>query len=268
MNSHGKRWVTGFIVVPVLYAAIAYGSQEVFAGLIGLATLLGVGEYHRLVFGASFVREKAISLVIAVLILLAALAGDMAGLVAVLTFSVVAVLILNLLRSRETGPDLLPVAKVVLGILYVPLLMSHFILMRRSEQGILWIFFILVLAFAGDIAAYYIGRGIGKRKLLAEVSPAKTVEGTIGLFAGSVVGCLIYRQFFFPALPLVHAVIIGFVGSIVGQLGDLCESALKRAAGVKDSGVLLPGHGGILDRLDCLMFIAPFVYYYRMFLIQ
>jgi phosphatidate cytidylyltransferase len=73
---------------------------------------------------------------------------------------------------------------------------------------------------------------------------------------------------FFPLLSAPHAVILGLVGSIVGQLGDLCESALKRAAGVKDSGVMLPGHGGILDRLDCLMFITPFVYYYQVFIIR
>ncbi len=131
-----------------------------------------------------------------------------------------------------------------------------------------WIFFILVLAFSGDIAAYYVGSRMGKRKLLPKVSPGKTVEGTIGLVVVSIAGCLLFRQLFFPLLSVPHAVILGLVGSIAGQLGDLCESALKRAAGVKDSGVMLPGHGGILDRLDCLMFITPFMYYYRVFIIR
>ena len=128
--------------------------------------------------------------------------------------------------------------------------------------------FILVLAFTGDVAAYYVGKGMGKRKLLPHVSPGKTVEGTIGLVAGSIAGCLLFRQLFFPLLPVAHAVILGLVGSVTGQLGDLCESAFKRAAGVKDSGALLPGHGGILDRLDCLMFIAPVVYYYQALIIR
>jgi phosphatidate cytidylyltransferase len=99
------------------------------------------------------------------------------------------------------------------------------------------------------------------------VSPGKSVEGTIALVAGSIAGCLIFSYFFFPQLPAVHAAIMGLVGSVAGQLGDLCESALKRTAGVKDSGMLLPGHGGILDRLDCLMFITPFVYYYQEYFI-
>jgi phosphatidate cytidylyltransferase len=73
---------------------------------------------------------------------------------------------------------------------------------------------------------------------------------------------------FFPVLSLVHAILLGFIGSILGQLGDLCESTIKRVSGVKDSGFLLPGHGGILDRLDCLLFIVPFVYYYDMFIIK
>jgi phosphatidate cytidylyltransferase len=125
-----------------------------------------------------------------------------------------------------------------------------------------------VLAFAGDIAAYYVGRRLGRKKLLPEVSPGKTVEGVIGLVVGSIAGCLLFRHFFFPLLPVVHTVVLGLVGSVIGQLGDLCESALKRAAGVKDSGTLLPGHGGMLDRLDCLMFITPYVYYYQALVIK
>jgi phosphatidate cytidylyltransferase len=100
------------------------------------------------------------------------------------------------------------------------------------------------------------------------VSPGKTVEGTLGLVVGSIIACVLFRQWFFPMLSMWHMVTLGLVGSVTGQLGDLCESALKRNAGVKDSGTLLPGHGGILDRLDCLMFITPFVYYYRVLVIQ
>jgi phosphatidate cytidylyltransferase len=138
-------------------------------------------------------------------------------------------------------------------------------MIRRSPQGVIWVFLIIILAFCGDIAAYYVGRTMGKKKLLPSVSPGKTVEGTIALVVGSMAGVIIFRQLFLNDLSFGHAVILGFLGSIIGQLGDLCESALKREAGVKDSGSLLPGHGGIMDRLDCLIFIAPFVYYYRMF---
>jgi phosphatidate cytidylyltransferase len=268
MNPHIKRWITGVVVVPILFAVIAYGSEAVFAALIVGASLLGMAEYNRMAFGPGFLWEKTETMAVSLLLLLSAATGEMTLMVTILSFSVMVVLMLNLLRIRERGPDMSRAGGVMLGILYIPLLMSHFILIRRTPSGVLWIFFILVLAFTGDIAAYYVGRALGKSKVLPEVSPGKTTEGTVGLVIGSVVGCLLFRQFFFPLVPVGHVVILGLVGSVAGQLGDLSESALKRSAGVKDSGSLLPGHGGILDRLDCLMFITPFVYYYRALVIR
>ncbi|MCL5808314.1 MAG: phosphatidate cytidylyltransferase [Deltaproteobacteria bacterium] len=268
MNPHAKRWATGVIAVPILFFIIAYGSETIFALLIIIVTLVGVMEYNRMVFGTALLREKVETLTVALLILIAAITGDRVLLVAILSFTVMTSLMLNLLRIKKEGLDMIRVGKVILGVVYVPLLMSHFILVRQEPAGIRWIFFILVLAFSGDIAAYYVGKKLGRRKLLPEVSPGKTLEGTIGLVIGSIIGCLLFRQLFFPMLPVLHTVILGLVGSVAGQLGDLCESALKRAAGVKDSGTLLPGHGGILDRLDCLMFVTPFVYYYRVLILQ
>jgi len=263
MTPHLKRWATGVIAVPILFFIIAYGAETIFVLLIVIATLVGVMEYNRMVFGTGLVREKVETLTVAMLILTAVASGDRTLLIAILSFAVMAILMLNLLRIGEEGLDMIRLGKVILGVMYIPLLMSHFILVRQAPAGVQWIFFILVLAFSGDIAAYYVGKGIGRRKLLPGVSPGKTVEGTIGLVIGSITGCVLFRHLFFPMLPVLHAVILGLVGSVLGQLGDLCESALKRAAGVKDSGTLLPGHGGILDRLDCLMFITPFVYYYQ-----
>ncbi|HBB15611.1 MAG TPA: phosphatidate cytidylyltransferase [Syntrophus sp. (in: bacteria)] len=268
MNPHMKRWATGVIAVPILIGIIAYGPEEMFTLLIAFATLAGMAEYNRMVFGKGFRWEKAETLVVALFTLLAAAAGDRVLLTAVLSFAVMVILMLNLLRVDEEGLDMIRVGKVIVGIMYIPLLLSHFILIRQTSSGVYWIFFILVLAFSGDIAAYYVGSRMGKTKLLPKVSPGKTVEGTIGLVVGSIAGALLFRQLFFPLLPVPHAVIMALVGSIAGQLGDLCESVLKRTAGVKDSGAMLPGHGGILDRLDCLMFITPFVYYYRVFIIR
>ena len=104
--------------------------------------------------------------------------------------------------------------------------------------------FVLVLAFAGDTAALYIGKYFGKNKLILSVSPGKTVEGTIALVCGSVIACLIFSYFYFPEMSMVQIFILSFVGSIIGQLGDLCESAIKRNYGLKDASSLLPGHGG------------------------
>ncbi len=145
MNPHMKRWITGVIAVPILFTVIAYGSEALFAALIIGATLLGMAEYNRMVFGPGLSREKIETMVIALLILLSAAAGDMTLLVTVLTFAVMAVLMLNLLRFREQGPDMTTVGGVILGILYIPLLMSHFILIRQDTSR----------AFSGSFLSWF-----------------------------------------------------------------------------------------------------------------
>jgi len=155
-----------------------------------------------------------------------------------------------------------------LGFMYLPLLMSYFILLRLLPDGVLWVFFTLTVAFSGDVFAFYIGKTIGKRKLQPFISPGKTVAGTAGLIIGSVAGGILFQKFAFTHLPLAHAVILGSFGGIMGQLGDLFESAIKRAGDAKDAGFIFPGHGGILDRLDSLTFITPFVFYYQHFVMK
>jgi len=268
MLSHAKRWITALIAAPILFWTIALGGRISFAVLIIAASLAGIFEYNRMAFGRGVSVEKIVTTAAALLFPLAAFGGDRELLPALTAFSAMAVLILNLLRTKKGGLEMNYPARAVLGIIYIPLLISHLILIRALPAGDLWIFYVLVVAFAGDVAGYYVGRSLGKGKLLVEVSPGKTVEGTIGLIMGSTIGSIVFIKYFFPSLPLGHAAMLGLIGGVIGQLGDLTESALKREAGIKDSGALLPGHGGILDRLDCLLFIAPFVFYYKEFIIK
>jgi phosphatidate cytidylyltransferase len=118
-----------------------------------------------------------------------------------------------------------------------------------------------------DTAAYYTGRAIGRHKLAPRVSPGKTIEGTIGGFAAAVVTGYLCKLGFFPEIPAVHALALGATLGMIGQIGDLAESLLKRGSNVKDSGTLLPGHGGVLDRVDSILFCAPVLFYYsRLFI--
>lgn len=121
----------------------------------------------------------------------------------------------------------------------------------------------LLLAWIGDTGAYFAGRFLGKHKLYPEVSPKKTWEGAVGGLLGSVVAVAAMKMLRLPSLSWLDVVLIAVPGGILGQLGDLVESLIKRSAGVKDSGALLPGHGGMLDRIDAVLFIAPYVYLYR-----
>ncbi len=268
MQSHAKRWVTALIAVPLLFWIIGCAGKTAFALLIAVASVAGMLEYNRMVFKKGCSSEKTIVLAAALIFPLAAFGGNRALLLALVVFSVMTVFIFNLLRAKAGMLEVNTPARAVLGIMYIPLLISHLILIRAVPSGHLWIFYVLVVAFSGDVAAYYAGRSLGKRKLLAEVSPGKTIEGTIGLMIGSALGSVVFFLIFFKELSIVHAFFLGLAGGVIGQLGDLTESALKREAGIKDSGMLLPGHGGILDRLDCLLFISPFIFYYREFIIR
>jgi phosphatidate cytidylyltransferase len=140
--------------------------------------------------------------------------------------------------------------------------MSYLVLLRDLDHGVKWIFLLLIIVMAGDTAAFYVGSTLGKRKLYPIVSPKKSVEGMIGGLAGSCVGTLIAGATFFPELTVAGAIATALIVGLLGQLGDLFESLLKRSFGVKDSGNIFPGHGGMLDRLDSVLFAAPSLYIY------
>lgn len=264
-NSNLQRWMTGLILAAALLCVIIFASIEFLTAVILLVIVGGVWEYNSIVFGAGFLKEKSTGIIFAILIPLVLYQGNFHMLTAILAFMVMAVFIVFLWKVSENTFDVLNVAKVIFGIVYIPLLTSHFILLRKLESGIHWIILVLVIAIIGDTVALYIGKFFGKRKLIPLVSPGKTVEGTIGLVIGSTVASSFFGFFFMPSISIFHFLILGFVGSIIGQLGDLCESAIKRKYGRKDASSLLPGHGGLMDRLDSLIFVAPFVYYYRIF---
>lgn len=268
ISSHLKRWITAIIAVPILFLLVLYASDLVFTLFVAAVSLGGILEYNRLVFDERSKPERVQTILFAVFLPLAAYFRDSHIMLGVVAMGVLVSLTCYIFTKARGGNfDLSSPAKVLLGSLYIPFLLSHIILLRNGEKGIYWVFFIIVIAFAGDVAAFYIGRTYGKRKLAPLVSPGKTIEGIYGLVAGSVLGCIVYQYFVFPQMPVVHAVMMGFMGSLIGQTGDLFESTIKRSSGAKDSGVILPGHGGILDRIDCLLFIIPFVYYYKAFVI-
>jgi phosphatidate cytidylyltransferase len=138
--------------------------------------------------------------------------------------------------------------------------------LRMLDDGGWWVFIVLVVTWGNDTAAYFAGRFLGRHKLYPAVSPNKTWEGFFGGMFGSIAMLFGARAWLFQSLTVLDCVFIGMVGGLLGPAGDLCESMLKRAYGVKDSGNLIPGHGGMLDRIDALIFNAPMVYLYVKFL--
>jgi phosphatidate cytidylyltransferase len=173
---------------------------------------------------------------------------------------------LFLFRVRDITAAAREIAYVVLGFLYIPFLLMHLVMLHRTTYGWQWLLVLMLIVMTNDSAAYYTGSAFGKHRLYPLVSPKKSIEGALGGLGGSICGTLLAKFTFFPQLPLADALITAVVIGILGQTGDLFESLLKRSFGVKDSGSIIPGHGGVLDRMDSIIFAAPAMYYYVIYI--
>lgn len=170
-----------------------------------------------------------------------------------------------LFRQRDIEVAGRDVALVWGGLMYVPVLGSVWPLLKSDlpGSGAAWLAVTLCIAFFTDAVAYFAGRAFGRTPLYPQVSPKKTVEGALGgLFGGVLATVGVGSLWVLPELSIPQGIMIGVVGSMLGQMGDLVESMIKRTYGVKDSGWILPGHGGLLDRIDSLIFVAPLVYFF------
>jgi phosphatidate cytidylyltransferase len=166
---------------------------------------------------------------------------------------------LRLFLKRDPSGSISAVSVAVFGLLYVPALMTFQISLVKA--GPAWIVFLYTSVWAADSAAFFVGKGIGKRKLYPEISPNKTVEGAAGSLLGGIAGAVLIKATLLGELTFPQAVIIGLAVGLSTMVGDLVESMFKRDAGVKDSSHLVPGHGGVLDKLDGVTFAGPVFYW-------
>ena len=157
--------------------------------------------------------------------------------------------------------------KQILGFVYIPFLLGHLILIRGWGKGITWMFFLMAVVIAGDTAAYYVGKASGRHKLAPSISPGKTMEGALGGLAGNLLIGIMFKMCCFSEFGWGGWIALVIVVGVSGQAGDLFESMLKRSVRLKDSGKILPGHGGLLDRIDALLFSAPTLYYFKTYLL-
>lgn len=176
--------------------------------------------------------------------------------------------LLFLFRIREVADAAREIAYAMLAFLYIPFLLMHLVMLRQTTYGIQWLLVLMLIVMTNDSAAYYTGSAFGKHRLYPLVSPKKSIEGSLGGLAGSIIGTLVAKFSFFPQLGFRDALVTALFIGALGQAGDLFESLLKRSFGVKDSGAIIPGHGGVLDRLDSILFAAPALYYYVIYFSQ
>jgi phosphatidate cytidylyltransferase len=264
-----SRILTALVVLPILIASILISwLQPLFVLLAAAALTLGLFEFYVLAKKRDLKPDAvtgylAAAALFVVFYLTNPLQLDMLVLIQVVFIP--ATMIAATLRGAPFEKMLASSGATILGVLYVVFLGGHLVSLRtgftQSLSADLLSFFFLVLMGA-DTGAYYAGRSLGKHKLAPKISPGKTWEGLIGGVVTSLLFATLAHFWFFRELPLKIALPLAAVMTVVGILGDLTESALKRGSGTKDAAKLLPGHGGILDRLDSLLFNAPLIYYF------
>lgn len=261
---HLKRWITGIIAVPIVYLLVAWGGVP-FLLLLVAASLLTLWEYYRAVFSKPdmpamlrLIPLPGLALAPAVIVIASRSGMGHVPLILAVDLILVAGLTLPVFKDDPQAPFL--VAKQVLGLVYIPVFLAFLVLIRADASGARWIFMILCIVAAGDTGAFYTGTYLGRHKLCPSVSPKKTIEGSLGGLAANIVVALVFKLTLLPQLAALSCVVLALVIGVAGQVGDLFASEFKRAAGIKDSGTLLPGHGGFLDRLDALLFAAPLAY--------
>jgi len=193
----------------------------------------------------------------------ALIGGNTLEIAAMFVFTLIVVLFCIMMFSNGRY-SLTDIALTLFGMVYVVFLFSFVTLTRNMEKGYLYIWLIFIGAWATDTFAYFTGVAIGKTKILPKISPKKSLEGCIGGVVGCMLAMLLFGLYFYDVLkiPLLHFAILGLFCGVISQIGDWSASAVKRAAGIKDYGSIMPGHGGVLDRLDSILFVAPVVYFY------
>jgi phosphatidate cytidylyltransferase len=261
------RLLTAAVVVPLLLALLFLGPSWGFFVLVVAASAVGASELFGMTHPGDRVAQ-AIGVLLSVAISLAVYfgAGDPRVLLTAIFLVPVVGILMPLWRLGEIPTAGLRTMANVAGPFYIGGLLTSIALLRRDQGDVGPHFVVMTLTFAwlGDTGGYFFGRFLGKTKLYERVSPKKTRAGFVGSLVGSALGAVVAHFWYLPSIPLAHAVPLALFAGALGQLGDLVESLLKRSTKIKDSGWIVPGHGGLLDRIDALLIVSPVVYLYTL----
>jgi phosphatidate cytidylyltransferase len=246
-----KRVITALILIPFIAWVTLVSPQCVFLAVLAATGLLAYSEFDNIAAASGIARAGWPGMAAGLVLLLAPNPAVVVVLIAMLG--------MTLALRVNTFAGALPAAGAFsLGVLYV--FGAWWCAKDLRAVNPHWLLFAMALSWAGDTAALYVGKPFGKHKMAPQISPGKSWEGAAGSVAGSMLFGGVYAHYLIPQASLAEALSLAVAGNIAGQLGDLCESALKRGAGMKDSGTRLPGHGGWLDRLDSSLFSVPVIY--------
>lgn len=265
------RLAVGIIGAILAIALLLFGNELLIGVIISVIAIIGLTEmYNAIGFFKNNIPLAIIGYIAGLLILIFTSPGGIYGFYLLtgftpLVFAFISILLIYMIffHNKTSFSD---VSTCFFSTFYVVFFFAHLILIRKHTDGKFLIWIPIIIAWLSDTMAYTFGRLFGKHKLIPEVSPKKTVEGAIGGVFGGVVFMLIYGAVcafaFNRNVNWVSLVILGITGAILSQFGDLAASWIKRERGIKDYGNLLPGHGGVMDRFDSVLVVAPFVFYY------
>ena len=259
-----KRVISGLLFLPIFYLVAWKLPPVYFTALVLAAVAIGLYEFYRMARTRGSRPSLALGIVLGALVVIEFYHPLLPAWGRFFPVAACALLIMitRLFSALPIDSAIEDVAVTFLGVFYVALLFAFQVGIRTGVDGKQWLVFLYFIIWASDIGAYSIGIPFGKHRLYEKVSPKKSVEGLLGAVAAAAGMALICRVWFMPPIGIGEAVAIALTLAIVGTIGDLTESLFKRAAGVKDSGEIIPGHGGVLDRMDSMLFAAPVLYYY------
>ena len=252
------RIASALVALPIVGALVFWREPLGLAALCLVVAVQALREYTSMTMPARPVAERAGVVLVGTGLYLALYFRPELGLLWFLA-AMVAVAMLILVRAVDLPAAGARLFAAEFGVFYVGGLLAALPLLHRSS-GPAWVALAIAVTFANDTGAYFVGRALGRTKMAPTLSPGKTIEGAVGGLAAGLTVTFVTGWLFMPALSIAECVAIGFVSGVVGPAGDLVESLIKRAAGVKDSGRSIPGHGGILDRIDALLFVGAYFY--------
>ena len=260
MAIHMKRVITALIGISLLIGIIYLAPPWVFTILILFVALVGLNEFYSMI--RPKVAEKIVFLnYLLTIVLFFSLFVKDRFYISIFPLFVLFPLASFVFSYPRHCAKMGDIGQIIMGPFYICLPLVFLAKIARLPQGQLWVFFILAVTFAGDTFSFYSGRLLGRHKL-TQISPGKTWEGALGGLTANLVSAGVFGYLLFPSLSIISIMVLGIVIGISGQVGDLAESMLKRISNIKDSGKILPGHGGILDRIDSLLFAIPALYIY------
>jgi len=274
------RVISAVVGIVLLVAVILLG-PEVFGVAMSIMALIGLYEFYNSVSSAGFRPIRTVGYISCIPLFLIGIGAGFSWVGSIFTYSepikvfflglfIVVLVLFSLIVFQHKRFNIVDIALTLFGPTYVVFLFLFVILTRNLENGMLFILLIFIGAWGTDTFAYFTGMFLGRRKVLPVISPKKTLEGTIGGVVGTILATVAYGVLIINKtynIPFYHFILIGALNGAVSQIGDWGASSIKRHVNIKDYGKIMPGHGGVLDRFDSILFIAPIVYFYYIFVL-